>query len=81
MGKTEGGYMLNYKSYYTNPLDHHFKNSVSPTIAKGAAKSSSSIPKYIIGLDPNLILTDEESRQHKMHERSPSRLLAARIES
>ena len=58
MGKLEGGYMLNYKQQYKNPLDHHFQKSVSPN----ANKSGSSVPKYIVGLDPNFMLTDEESR-------------------
>ena len=81
MGKFEGGYMLNYKQYYKNPLDHHFKNSGKPELIKKKNQSTASVPKYIEGIDPNFLLTDEESRQHTEHERSPSRLLAKRIEN
>ena len=86
MGKLEGGYMLNYKQYYKNPLDHHFaEKSVSPgrdfnSVMTNKQKTVS-VPRFVEGLDPNFLLTDEESKQATAHERSPSRLLAKRIES
>ena len=87
MGKLEGGYMLNYKQYYKNPLDHHFaEKSVSPSEFsmenkfKQKTVSVPRFPRFENGLDSNFMLTDEESKAATAHQRSPSRLLAQRIE-